>query len=76
MKINRNTEIDHKFAEAEAKILKQLMKDDPDDLNNIVRMQQHLWWRDHQVFIFELLNKDLFQHIQDKQYQGFDVAVI
>jgi len=52
------------------------MKDDPDDLNNIVRMQQHLWWRDHQVFIFELLNKDLFQHIQDKQYQGFEVAVI
>ena len=31
MKINRNTEIDHKFAEAEAKILKQLMEEDPDD---------------------------------------------
>jgi dual specificity tyrosine-phosphorylation-regulated kinase 2/3/4 len=39
LKINRNTEIDHKFAQSEAKILKLLMKEDPDDLNNIVRMQ-------------------------------------
>ncbi len=31
LKINRNTEIDHKFAESEAKILKQLMKEDPYD---------------------------------------------
>lgn len=31
LKINRNTEIDHKFAESEAKILKQLMKEDPLD---------------------------------------------
>jgi len=38
LKINRNTEIDHKFAESEAKLLKQLMKEDPNDQNNIVRL--------------------------------------
>lgn len=31
LKINRNTEIDHKFAESEAKLLKQLMREDPND---------------------------------------------
>jgi len=31
IKINRNTEIDHKFAEAEASLLKQLMQEDPLD---------------------------------------------
>ena len=63
LKINRNTEVDHKFAESEAKLLKQLMAEDPKDEFNIVRMKQHLHWRQHQIFVFELLNKDLFQHI-------------
>jgi hypothetical protein len=25
--------------------------------------------------VFELLNKDLFQHIQDNNYEGFKVAI-
>ena len=33
---------DHKFAEAEAKLLMQLMKDDPHDSYNIVRLKEHL----------------------------------
>lgn len=45
LKINRNTEVDHKFAESEAKLLKQLMSEDPKDEHNIVRMKQHLHWR-------------------------------
>lgn len=60
LKINRNTEVDHKFAESEAKLLKQLMSEDPKDEHNIVRMKQHLHWRQHQIFVFELLKKDLF----------------
>lgn len=31
LKINRNTDIDHKFAKAEANLLKKLMCEDPDD---------------------------------------------
>ena len=63
IKINRNTEIDHKFAAAEAKLLSYLMNEDPRDEHNLVRMKEHLNWRKHQVFVFELLQKDLFQHI-------------
>jgi hypothetical protein len=47
IKINRNTEIDHKFATAEAKLLTLLMEEDPRDEHNIVRMQEHLQWCSH-----------------------------
>ncbi len=47
IKINRNTEIDHKFAAAEAKLLKFLMDEDPRDEHNLVRMKEHLNWRNH-----------------------------
>ena len=38
VKITRNTELDHKFAESEGKLLEFLMREDPDDKHNIVRM--------------------------------------
>lgn len=43
--------------------MKQLMKEDPQDKHNIVRLREHLRFREHQLFVFELLKKDLFQHI-------------
>jgi hypothetical protein len=47
LKMNRNTEIDHKFAEQEATLLKFLMKEDPTDIYNIVRMFNHTKFRQH-----------------------------
>jgi hypothetical protein len=47
LKMNRNTELDHKFAESEANMLKLLMKDDPNDEVNIVRMFEHTVFRNH-----------------------------
>lgn len=76
IKINRNTEIDHKFAAAEARLLQQLMREDPNDEYNIVRMKEYIFWRHHQSFVFELLHKDLFQHISDNNYQGFKEKTI
>ena len=40
IKINRNTELDHKFAKNEADLLTRLMEDDPLDEQNIVRMKE------------------------------------
>lgn len=76
IKINRNTEIDHKFAEAEAKLLQTLMQADPSDCKNIVRLKEHLRFREHQCFVFELLHKDLFEHMKDNDFIGFPVATI
>ena len=47
IKINRNTEIDHKFAKQEAKLLKFLMQEDKEDKYNIVRMNEHIFFREH-----------------------------
>ena len=45
LKMNRNTEIDHKFAEQEAKLLKFIIEEDPKDEHNIVRMLEHSSFR-------------------------------
>ena len=71
VKINRNTEIDHKFAKQEASLLKFLMEEDPNDENNIVRLIEHIRFREHQCFIFELLNTDLFEHLKENEFMGF-----
>ena len=76
IKITRNTDIDHQFATAEANLLKMLMQEDGDDSHNIVRLQEHLHFRQHQCFIFELLHKDLFEHLKDNNYIGFPVETI
>lgn len=47
IKINRNTEIDHKFAQAEANLLTFLMEEDPQDQHHIVRLSEHLQFRKH-----------------------------
>jgi len=49
IKITRNTEIDHKFAVQEAKLLNQLMIEDPEDKVNIVRMYEEFFFREHHV---------------------------
>ena len=76
IKINRNTEIDHKFALAESELLQFLMKEDPQDKNNIVRLTEHLHFRNHQCFTFELLYKDLFEHMKDNDFTGFPIDQI
>lgn len=63
LKINRNTEIDHQFAAQEANLLKFLMKADAQDQHNIVRMMEHVHFRDHQCLIFELLHTNLFDNL-------------
>ena len=52
------------------------MSEDPADSHNIVRMVELLTWRNHQLVVFELLNCDLYQHIQENNYQGFPVDTI
>ena len=64
IKITRNTEIDHKFASSESRILNYLMEKDSQDNHNIVRMIDEFMFREHHCFVFELLNSDLFEHLK------------
>ena len=55
----------------EGKLLKFLMDEDPNDEHNIVRMIEHIRFREHQCFVFELLNMDLFEHLKENEFMGF-----
>lgn len=76
VKITRNTEIDHKFASSESKLLNFLMQNDPNDEHNVVRLKDEFYFRDHHCFVFELLNTDLFEHLRENGFIGFEVAKI
>ena len=70
IKITRNTEIDHKFAKSESRLLNYLMENDPLDEHNIVRMIDEFQYKDHHCFVFELLKTDLFEYLKEKQFVG------
>lgn len=74
--MNRNTELDHKFAESEANLLKFLMDEDKNDEVNIVRMYEHTIFRNHQCFFFELLHCDLFEFLKENEFSGFQEETI
>jgi dual specificity tyrosine-phosphorylation-regulated kinase 2/3/4 len=77
IKITRNTELDHKFAQGEVKLLQYLMQNDPNDEFNIVRLYDSFVFRDHHCFVFELLPKgDLFEHLKATGFTGFPLPII
>lgn len=77
VKITRNTELDHKFALGEAKLLQYLMEKDPRDENNIVRLMDEFSFREHHCFVFELLpSGDLFEHLKATGFCGFELSAI
>ncbi len=76
IKITRNTEIDHKFASSESKLLNYLMINDPNDSHNIVRLIDEFYFRDHHCFVFELLKTDLFEYLKENGFMGFETGKI
>jgi dual specificity tyrosine-phosphorylation-regulated kinase 2/3/4 len=76
IKITRNTEIDHKFANSESKLLNFLMENDPENSYNIVRLIDEFSFRDHHCFVFELLHSDLFEYLKENGFIGFPTGKI
>ena len=61
---------------SEARLLNYLMKNDPEDKYNIVRLQDEFIFRDHHCFVFELLHTDLFEHLKENGFIGFPTGKI
>jgi len=76
IKITRNTELDHKFASSESRLLNFLMEKDPEDTHNIVRMIDEFQFREHHCFVFELLKTDLYEHLKAIDFIGVDTVRI
>ena len=52
------------------------MKNDPNDEFNIVRMNHSFIFRNHYCFCFELLHKDLYDHLKETKFDGFSIEKI
>ena len=61
VKIIRNKKRFHHQALVELKVLKYLVREDPDDSHNVVHMHEHFTFRNHLCIAFELLSINLYE---------------
>ncbi|CAG8516761.1 9848_t:CDS:10 [Acaulospora colombiana] len=76
VKIIRNKKRFHCQALVEVKILENLNNWDPDDSHNIIRMEDHFYFRNHLCIVFELLSMNLYEFIKSNGFQGFSLGLI
>ena len=58
------------------RILKHLNDNDPNDENNIVRMNDFEVFRRHLIISFELLSINLYEFIRSNNFQGISLGLI
>ncbi|ORY99136.1 kinase-like domain-containing protein [Syncephalastrum racemosum] len=75
-KIIRNKKRFHTQALVEVKILDDLLKWDPEDKHNNVRMLDHFYFRNHLCITFECLSINLYDFIKSNNFQGFSMGLI
>ncbi|KAG0192867.1 hypothetical protein DFQ28_007340 [Apophysomyces sp. BC1034] len=76
IKIIRNKKRFHAQAMVEVKILEDLMRWDPEDKHNNVRMTDHFYFRSHLCIAFECLSINLYDFIKSNNFQGFSMGLI
>jgi dual specificity tyrosine-phosphorylation-regulated kinase 2/3/4 len=76
VKIIRNKKVYRKAGDLENKILQQLARTDPLDINCIVKKQGSFEFRGHLCIIFELLSLNLFQFLHKNDFKGLAVPLV
>lgn len=76
IKIIRNRPIHRKAGDLEKKILHELSKADPDDLNCIVKKLRSFEFRGHLCLVFELLSFNLFDFLAKNEYRGLSIQLV
>ncbi|RUP49232.1 hypothetical protein BC936DRAFT_143010 [Jimgerdemannia flammicorona] len=76
IKIIRNKKRFHCQALVEVKILENLVKWDPEDKHNNVRMTDHFYFRNHLCISCECLSINLYEFIKSNNFQGFSLGLI
>ncbi|ORZ24723.1 kinase-like domain-containing protein [Absidia repens] len=76
VKIIRNKKRFHAQALVEVKTLEDLLKWDPDDKHNNVRMTDHFYFRNHLCIAFECLDMNLYDYLKDHHFRGFCEGLI
>lgn len=76
VKIIRNKKRFHHQAGVELKILMFLKQNDPDDVNNIIRIKDYAIFRKHLILSFELLSINLYEFIKNNGFNGVSTGLI
>jgi dual specificity tyrosine-phosphorylation-regulated kinase 2/3/4 len=76
VKVIRNKKRFQHQAGVELRILKHLNDNDPNDENNIVRMNDFEVFRRHLIISFELLSINLYEFIRNNNFQGISLGLI
>ncbi|KAI9261492.1 kinase-like domain-containing protein [Phascolomyces articulosus] len=76
IKLIRNKKRFHAQAATEVKILKDLVRWDPDDQFHNIRMTDYFYFRNHLCVAFECLSMNLYEFIKSNNFQGFSLSLI
>ena len=76
IKVVRNNEKFRKQALSEVNILDHLLREDPDNMNNVVHMKDSFMFRTHACIVFELLSHNLYDEIKRNQFRGFGLRSV
>ncbi len=76
VKVIRNKKRFQHQAGVELRILKHLNDNDPNDENNIVKMNDFEVFRRHLIISFELLSINLYEFIRNNNFQGVSIGLI
>jgi len=60
----------------ELNILNYLRENDPDDVNNIIRIKDSAIFRKHLIISFELLSINLYEFIKNNEFRGISIGLI
>jgi serine/threonine protein kinase len=70
IKISKDQASQRKNAQYEARILERFSKD-AEALKGVVRMIEHFDFRGFYIIVFELLEKNIYRHINQPRFKGF-----
>lgn len=76
VKIIKNKPLYRRAGDLENKILHELAKADPSDVNCIVKKLRSFEFREHLCLVFELLSLNLFQFLHNNNFKGVSLQLI
>jgi hypothetical protein len=63
-------------AQTEIELLTAIKEHDVEDGHNIVRLEEHFMFRNHQCLVFELLSLNLYELLRNTQFSGVSLNLI
>ena len=62
--------------QVELRVLEHLRTHDPDDVHNVIHIQESFTFRCHLCITFELLSINLYEFIKAQNFQGVSLNII